>query len=259
MYRYKPLLDLIGKTEGTDKEGCYNHCAYDVTLGYGAYTGGPVDLTSMTLDEVDALQTKMLKHPKNKWNSSAVGRYQIVRTTRRAIQRKLRMKNTDLYDEYNQDRMGVYLLQSRGVDDYIAGKLSEDKVINNLAKEWASLPKTDGKGYYGGQKAAVHPKEVRAALAAVKKLHLKPLTKSRTIKGAAGVTGGVTGAVIAEKNIPEPVNPGEVGEILQETAGGLMGLASYSEIIMYLFLAITVLSLGLIVYARIDDRRKEIR
>lgn len=259
MNKYKPLLDLIGKTEGTDKEGCYNHCAYDVTLGYGAYTGGPVDLTVMTLNEVDVLQTKMLKHPKNKWNSSAVGRYQIVRTTRRAIQKQLGLKGSDLYDENNQDKMAVHLLKQRGVDQYLAGKLSEDTLINNLAKEWASLPKTNGKGNYNGQHAAVRPQEVRDVLAEVRKLSLKPLTKSRTLAGAGGVATGTGGMVVAEKNIPEPIDAGAIGETLQETSQGLLGLASYSEIIMYIFLAVTILSLGFIVYARIDDRKKEKR
>jgi hypothetical protein len=65
---YRPLLDLIGFTEGTDKGRGYNE-----TLAYGALTGGPVDLVGMTLDQVDALQTRMLAHPDNRWNSSAAG------------------------------------------------------------------------------------------------------------------------------------------------------------------------------------------
>ena len=82
-YVYRPLLDLIGYTEGTDKGDGYNE-----TLNYGAYTGGNVTLTKMTLKQIDNLQTKMLKHPKNYMNSSAVGRYQIVRTTLRSIKRR---------------------------------------------------------------------------------------------------------------------------------------------------------------------------
>ncbi|WP_247996840.1 hypothetical protein [Brucella tritici] len=79
-YVYRPLLDLIGFTEGTDKGDGYNE-----TLGYGAYTGGDVVLVKMSLKDIDDLQGKMLAHPKNKLNSSALGRYQIVRTTLRAF------------------------------------------------------------------------------------------------------------------------------------------------------------------------------
>src|SRR5262245_3948170 len=69
----EPILDLIGRSEGTDRN-------YNETFGQGAFTAGAIDLTNMTLDEVDVLQTGMLAHPKNKWNSSACGRYQITRT-----------------------------------------------------------------------------------------------------------------------------------------------------------------------------------
>ena len=72
------MLDLIAAAEGTGKN-------YNTTLGYGAFTGGPVNLTGMTLDQVDALQTRMLRHPGNRWNSSAVGRYQFVRTRLRDL------------------------------------------------------------------------------------------------------------------------------------------------------------------------------
>ena len=111
-YVYRPMLDLIGFTEGTDKGDGYNE-----TLSYGAYTGGDVDLVSMTLKELDALQTKMLQHPKNKWKSSAAGRYQIVRTTARDIRKKLpkRYPLTRKFDQDCQDEMACYLLGGRGI------------------------------------------------------------------------------------------------------------------------------------------------
>src|SRR5690606_10290237 len=76
-YVYRPVLELLGKSEGTAA-----HRGYNETLAYGAYTGGDVNLVTMTLAQIDALQTKMLRHPKNKLKSSALGMYQIIRTTR---------------------------------------------------------------------------------------------------------------------------------------------------------------------------------
>jgi Muramidase (phage lambda lysozyme) len=165
-YVYRPFLDLVGFTEGTDKGRGYNE-----TLSYGAFTGGPVDLVSMTLNQIDQLQTKMLQHPKNKFNSSAAGRYQIVRTTRRDIQKALRLDGTLKFDKDMQDRMGCYLLGVRGIDKYLSGRLSEDTLINNLAQEWASLPTTKGKGHFDGQNAAVGVARVRSVLAEVKRRH----------------------------------------------------------------------------------------
>ncbi len=163
---YRPLLDLIGFTEGTDKGDGYNE-----TLAYGAYTGGDVNLVGMTLGQIDALQTKMLKHPKNSWNSSAIGRYQIVRTTLRNIRKTLGLSTSEKFDADMQDRLACFLLGQRGIDKYLSGRLSEDTMLTNLAKEWASLPQPNGKGYYGGQHAAVEASRVRDVLAQVKGRH----------------------------------------------------------------------------------------
>src|SRR5690554_1481588 len=163
---YRPLLDLIGHAEGTERKRGYNE-----TLAYGAFTGGDVDLVTMTLQEIDALQTRMLKHPKNHFNSSALGRYQIVRTTLRAIRKTLKLSPSALFDAEMQDRCACYLLGLRGIDKYLAGRLSEDTLINNLAHEWASLPTATGKGAYAGQNAAVTPNRLRQVLAEVKQHH----------------------------------------------------------------------------------------
>lgn len=161
---YRPILELIGFTEGTDKGRGYNE-----TLGYGAYTGGDVNLVGMTLSQIDSLQTKMLAHPKNKWNSSALGRYQIVRTTLRKIKAAMKLPGTTLFDSNTQDQMARYLLWGRGIDQFIAGKKSEDAMMVSLAQEWASWPKPNGKGYYGNQShTPITPARVRAVLKEVK-------------------------------------------------------------------------------------------
>lgn len=169
---YRPLLDLIGLTEGTDKRrGGGPGRGYNETLAYGRLTGGDVDLVSMTLTQIDALQTRMLQHRENIWNSSALGRYQIVRTTLRNIRKTLGLSGSELFDADMQDRLACFLLGQRGIDKYLAGRLSEDTLLLNLAQEWASLPTPSGKGYYSGQHAAVKPDQVRAVLAHVRRRH----------------------------------------------------------------------------------------
>lgn len=154
-----PILDLIGQTEGTDRGDSYNE-----TLGYGAYTGGDVNLVGMTLDEVDALQTQMLRHPDNSWNSSAAGRYQIVRKTLRNLRQELGLRGDERFDEAMQDRLAVHLLETRGLSRWRAGEISDTQFLNALAQEWASLPTAEGRGHYKGQRAATTPKKVLAAL-----------------------------------------------------------------------------------------------
>lgn len=163
----KPILDLIGTSEGTDRKRGYNE-----TLGYGAYTGGDVDLVGRTLAQIDQLQTEMLDHPNNYMNSSAIGRYQIVRTTLRKLKADLKLPESAKFDKAMQDRLGAKLLVGRGLYLYLGGSLSEFDFIDHLAQEWASLPTRRGTGYYGNQRASVDVAQVRAALVATKKQQL---------------------------------------------------------------------------------------
>ncbi|MET4636440.1 M15 family metallopeptidase [Kaistia defluvii] len=153
------ILGLIGHTEGTDRRNGYNE-----TLGYGAYTGGDVNLVGMTLDQVDALQSKMLRHKNNKWNSSALGRYQIVRTTMRSIRKEMGLTGNEVFDEKMQDRMAMHLLERRGLSKWQAGQMSDAQFLNGLSAEWASLPRASGRGTYKGQRVSVTPKQVLRAL-----------------------------------------------------------------------------------------------
>lgn len=177
-YVYRPLLELISRFEGT---AAPKGRGYNETLDYGKYTGGPVELVKMTLAQIDALQTKMLQHPKNKWNSSAAGAYQIVRTTRRGIESKLKLDSSLLYDEDMQDRMACFLLGQRGIDKYLAGRLKEDTLLRGLSAEWASFPKPDGTGTYKGQGVGGKVSEVRAALAEVRRRHAEGQPKQTEV------------------------------------------------------------------------------
>lgn len=120
------MLDLIGAAEGTDRGRGYNE-----TLGYGAFTGGAVNLTGMTLNEVLALQQRMLAHPDNTFNSSAVGRYQIVSTTLRDLMAEMKLSGDRLFDEATQDEMARALLRRRGNNP------------DALRNEWEGLRRVD--------------------------------------------------------------------------------------------------------------------
>jgi muramidase (phage lysozyme) len=159
--RARALMDLIGRSEGTDRARGYNE-----TLAYGAYTGGPVDLTGMTLAQVDQLQTQMLAHPQNRMNSSAAGRYQIVRTTRRELEREMGLDPaTTRFTPEVQDAMARRLMERRGLGAVEEGRRTTSEFQNSMAREWASLPTTAGTGAYAGQRAAVSSEQFAAATA----------------------------------------------------------------------------------------------
>ncbi len=105
------FLDLIGRAEGTDKGRGYNE-----TLGYGAYTNGPRELTSMSLDDIRQLQNYMLVHPQNYFNSSALGRYQIVGKTLDGLRAELGLTGQEKFTPELQDRLATTLAQRRGND-----------------------------------------------------------------------------------------------------------------------------------------------
>ncbi len=117
-----PFLDFVADAEGTQRGRGYNE-----TLAYGDFTGGDVDLVNMTLDEVDQLQSKMLRHPDNFYNSSAVGRYQIVQKTLRALRNKLGLTGEEKYDAQLQDQLALELARGRGAS------------ASGLRNEWEGL------------------------------------------------------------------------------------------------------------------------
>lgn len=160
----RPLMALVKHTEGTEPP----RREYNETLAYGAYTGGAVNLVGMILPTIDALQTRMLEHPKNKWNSSAIGAYQVVRTTLRALKKKWGFKNSQLFDAAFQDDLFYILLVGRGLVRWRKGEITDLDFVDALSKEWASLPNRKGVGSYGGQHAGCTLAELLAVLKQIK-------------------------------------------------------------------------------------------
>jgi murein DD-endopeptidase MepM/ murein hydrolase activator NlpD len=105
------VLDLIAQAEGTYNTG------YNTSLGFGKFLPGgrEMNLTGMTLSQVLAAQQGMLNHPDNNFNSSAMGRYQIVSTTLRGAAEGLGLDlQTTKFDPATQDRMAMWILEKQG-------------------------------------------------------------------------------------------------------------------------------------------------
>ncbi|MGV6872557.1 tape measure protein [Pseudochelatococcus sp. B33] len=122
----KGFLDLIGYAEGTDKARGYNE-----TLGYGKFSGGDRTLVTMTIGQIKQLQAEMLAHPDNKFNSSAVGRYQITRRTLIDLQKRLDISDDDYFNPSMQDRLALDLMRRRG------------RNTAGLRNEWEGFRKVD--------------------------------------------------------------------------------------------------------------------
>jgi len=148
------LLELIANGEGTSFDKAVKHgykSEYDVTLGYGAYADDKSKpVSTMTLNELIAHQTKMLRNKKNKLNSSAAGKYQITRTTLKDLMKTMKLDGNSIFSQELQDKMAMKLLERRGLQKFKTGKITKEEFQNNLSKEWASIARfKSNKGSYG--------------------------------------------------------------------------------------------------------------
>jgi muramidase (phage lysozyme) len=154
------LLDYIGQLEsGGD---------------YTRIIGGSrlASLTSMTLDEVFALQKDLIakKHP-----SSAIGRYQFVYNTLRETVNSMNLNtSTTRFSPAVQDALIIQRLRNvRQLDGWLSGQVSDTRFLNNLSQEFAAIPSPakGGRSYHhgvGNNRALDSLANSMAALATIK-------------------------------------------------------------------------------------------
>jgi len=100
-------------------------------------------LEKTTIGDVKKFQANVKDSPYGKlW---ATGRYQIIPNTLVGLLKKVPLKDSDLYNKENQDRLGWELLKERkAIIDYINGVVPDtkenlQKASLEMAKIWASL------------------------------------------------------------------------------------------------------------------------
>ena len=169
MANVTPLLEFIKKPESRGN--------YNIVWGGISPAHRPAKLlTEMTIGQVLAWQDRI----DPLYMSEAAGAYQILEDTLRGLYRSAGYSLDDLFDEANQDGLAVALLRRRGLDEYLAGRISAEKFAQSLSQEWASLPcitkdrrgrPATGQSYYAGDglnKAHVSREDFLAAVRAVK-------------------------------------------------------------------------------------------
>lgn len=179
----KELLNVIARGEGTSDEQARKKgysSGYDVTLGYGAYGGKTAKpLTEMTLAEIEQHQTKMLADPKNKLNSSALGKYQFTRSTLFGSGKdigelaRLGISKDEKFTPELQDRLALSLIWKQ-TEQFKKGSISQSQYQNVLAGRWASIAKagTDVSAY--GQRVGTTGADLARVLPGIKKASQTP-------------------------------------------------------------------------------------
>jgi hypothetical protein len=99
-------------------------------------------LSEYTIGEIKAFQSKPRDANGQLW---ATGKYQIIPSTLKGLISRSGLKDTDLYNKANQDKLGFQLLLGRkALSDYINGR-SQDTLANvqnaslDVAKIWSSV------------------------------------------------------------------------------------------------------------------------
>jgi muramidase (phage lysozyme) len=146
------LLGEIAKGEGGWDSVNTGH-AGDTQIGSDRYNrifGGRM-LSQISIQEVLDLQKRD--------KLFAVGRFQIIPDNLTSAIQATGIDTSRLFDEQSQRELAVnYLIMQKrqNLAGFITGELPESAInsaINDLCKEWASLPCTDGSGYYDGDSA----------------------------------------------------------------------------------------------------------
>ena len=164
------LLKIIREGEG-DYESVNRGKAGDTP-------GGWRGLLTETVADVKAAQARE--------QVFAVGAYQFIPTTLPMAQTAAKVKDSELFTAATQDRLAVGLLlggKRPVLRDYLLGK--HDRLADaqlDLAKEWASIPKADGRGVYdgdsAGNKATAKVAAIQAALIAGRQALMKAAPKA---------------------------------------------------------------------------------
>lgn len=196
------LLDFIAKPESGGN--------FNIVYGGIKKQHRPnVPLTEMTIGEVLSWQDSI----DPLYRSEAAGAFQIMEDTLRTLHVEAGLPKSALFSEENQRKLATQLLKRRGLDKYLAGKMTPEAFANELAKEWASLPVVSGpkkgRSYYAGDGLNKSHVSVEAFLAAVRSCleaakpltrpveHVKETPKPERVKPKPVPVGGIAGAIAA--------------------------------------------------------------
>ena len=149
--RWKPLLDLISSVESsTDRKN----------NGYDAQNGAPggvrPGLSKMTIGEIARTAP------------GASGRYQQMPQFLLGRAKAAGFNENTVFSPEVQDILAIKLIEGRGGNSWLAGKMSTERFMQGLADEWAALPNAYGRFSYSGQSSSLRPEKVKSILKQIK-------------------------------------------------------------------------------------------
>lgn len=200
-------IALAGESKTYNDHNWYTNSGlkgYIEGRGNSAYPLLSKDLTKLTIGEVKALQSNQRDSNGQLW---ATGRYQIIPNTLIGSVKKAGLSDNDLYNEKNQDKLGLSLLDARSsIRKYIRQEIPDTKenlesASLSMAKIWSSIGVPyplqgrnkfvdKNQSYYagGGDKASETTEAVQSAL---KKLRESFGKKDTLVKSKSNLMKGI--------------------------------------------------------------------
>jgi hypothetical protein len=186
--RWKPLLDLIHTVESsTDKKN----------NGYDAQNGAPggvrPGLSQMTIGEI----------ARNAPGAS--GRYQQMPQFLLGRAKAAGFNEKTIFSASVQDTLAIKLIEGRGGNSWLSGKMKTEDFMQGLADEWAAIPNAYGQFSHSGQSSSLRSEKVKSVLNQVKQQ-----TESSTSQTQTPTVP------------PRPVSTGTINLIPQTGSGGFI-------------------------------------
>jgi len=137
LWRTSAVLDLVA---GPESRGNYN-------AWYRAAHQNALQLADLTVGEVRVLQKRLVRAN----GGSAIGRYQIIDDTLEGLVARMGLTGKERFTPALQDRMAMQLARDAGLEDWVDGRLGDERFAANLARVWAGLPADHrGRSFYAG-------------------------------------------------------------------------------------------------------------
>ena len=147
-----PIASPVGGRYGV--EGDYNEQgSADFAQFLGAKESGNSYTKLVGGREDTSIMEKTVNQLNNEFGGQfAMGRYQIqMRTAREVLENNNQDPGSFVFNKEGQDQIYQMLLVRRGLNEYLAGEISDEKFARNLSMEWAALPAdAGGRSYYAG-------------------------------------------------------------------------------------------------------------
>jgi muramidase (phage lysozyme) len=96
-----------------------------------------------------------------------VGKYEITRTTLRALVSQMGLQGTEIFTPELQDQFASRLLVGRGLNDYLNGDITAQEFQYNLAEEWGSIQNPYSTTTLSGQHLGTTTDQIQALILAL--------------------------------------------------------------------------------------------